>query len=355
VGSAVDDARRSQKKSAVGDNAMQRRSFIRALAGLVGGVAMPHVRRADAQNPLTMRFAHYGADDHPSNIAATQFAENVNKRTNGAIVVNIFPNNTLGSPPEQLEQTKLGAIDMSVPTQGALDKYIKAFGACELPFAFRDYDHAHKVLDSDAVMGWLSPLAEQQGFIILSNWEYGFRNLTNSRRPINRPDDVKGLRVRTPPEIQISASIEALGGVVTQIAFPELYLALSQGVVDGEENPIAVIFFNKYYEVQKHLALTKHIYNNMIHTMSARTYAKLSKEQQAIFREESTSAGNTMRRLIIGDEAEQLKKLGELGVQITNPDLAPFKENMQSAYAKISAFAGDDNVKKFLDIVAKSG
>jgi TRAP-type transport system periplasmic protein len=89
--------------------------------------------------------------------------------------------------------------------------------------------------------------------------------------------------------------------------------------------------------------------------MSARAYAKLSKEQQAIFREESASAGNTMRRLIIGAEAEQLKKLGELGVQITNPDLGPFKEKMQSAYDKIGAFAGDDNVKKFLDIVAKSG
>lgn len=159
------------------------------------------------------------------------------------------------------------------------------------------------------------------------------------------------MKIRTPPEIQISASIEALGGVVTQIAFPELYLALSQGVVDGEENPIAVIFFNKYYEVQKH-ALTKHIYNNMIHTMSMRAYAKLSKEQQAIIREESASVGNTMRRLIVSDEAEQLKKLGELGMQITSPDLAPFKEKMQSAYAKIGAFAGDDNVKKFLDIVA---
>jgi TRAP-type transport system periplasmic protein len=334
---------------------MQRRTFIKALAGLAGAVAMPHVHRADAQNPLTMRFAHYGADNHPSNIAAKQFADNVNKRTNGAIVVNIFPNNTLGSPPEQLEQTKLGAIEMSVPTQGQLDKYIKAFGACELPFAFRDYDHAHKVLDSDAVMGWLSPLAEQQGFIILSNWEYGFRNLTNSRKPINGPDDVKGMKIRTPPEIQISASIEALGGVVTQIAFPELYLALSQGVVDGEENPIAVIFFNKYYEVQKHLAITKHIYNNMIHIMSARAYAKLSKEQQAIIREESASAGNTMRRLIVSDEAEQLKKLGELGMQITTPDPAPFKDKMQSAYAKIGAFAGDDNVKKFLEIVAKAG
>ena len=106
-------------------------------------------------------------------------------------------------------------------------------------------------------MDWLAPLAEKQGFVLLRNWEYGFRNVTNSVRPINAPDDIKGLKIRTPPELQIQASMEALGAVVQAIAFPELYLALSQKVVDGEENPIAVIYFNKIYEVQKHLALTR--------------------------------------------------------------------------------------------------
>jgi TRAP-type transport system periplasmic protein len=337
------------------ENAMRRRTFMMGVAGVAGAVAMPHVRRAGAQSPLVLRFAHYANDSHPGNIAALQFAERVKARTNGAVQVNIFPNNALGSPPEQLEQTKLGAIDMVVPTQGQLDKYIKAFGACELPFVFRDYAHAYKVLDSDALMGWLSPLAEQQNLIILSNWEYGFRNLTNSKKPINSPDDVKGLKIRTPPEIQISASMKALGGIVTQIAFPELYLALSQGVVDGEENPISVILFNKYYEVQKHLALTKHIYNNMIHTMSARSYAKLSKDQQTIVREESKSAGDKMRQLIVSEEDEQIKKLGSIGMQITKPDPAPFKALMQPAYVEIGTFAGADNVKKFLDIVAKVG
>ena len=95
-------------------------------------------------------------------------------------------------------------------------------------------------------MDWLAPLAEKQGFVLLRNWDYGFRNVTNSVRPINAPDDVKGLKIRTPPELQIQASMEALGAVVQAIAFPELYLALSQKVVDGEENPIAVIYFNKY-------------------------------------------------------------------------------------------------------------
>jgi TRAP-type transport system periplasmic protein len=334
---------------------MQRRTFITCLAGIAGAVAMPHVRRAGAQSPLVLRFGHYVDVKHPGHIAAQQFADRVKERTNGAVQVNIFPNNALGSPPEELEQCRLGAIDMVVPTQGQLDKYVKAFGACELPFVYRDYDHAHKVLDSDAMTGWLTPLAEQASFVILSNWEYGFRNLTTAKYPINSPDDVKGLKVRTPPEIQISASMEALGGIVTQIAFPELYLALSQGVVDAEENPIATIYFSKFYEVQKHLALTRHIYNNMIQTMSTRSWAKLSKDQQAIFREESKSAGNKMRQLIASQEDDQVKKLGELGMKVTRPDLAPFKAKMQPAYDKIGTFVGADNVKKVLDIVAKVG
>jgi TRAP-type C4-dicarboxylate transport system substrate-binding protein len=107
--------------------------------------------------------------------------------------------------------------------------------------------------------------------------------------------------------------------------------------------------------VQKNLALTRHIYNNMIHTMSTRSWAKLSKDQQTIVREESKSAGDKMRQLIVSQEADQLKKLGDLGMKITKPDLPPFKAKMEPAYTKIGDFAGADNVKKFLDIVAKAG
>jgi len=333
---------------------MKRRTFITGLAGLAGTAAMPHVRKAAAQSPLTLRFAHYAAESHPGQTAALQLAERVKARTNGAVQINVFPNNALGAPPEQLEQTKIGVIDMCVPTQGALDKYEKAFGAVMLPFAFPNLASAHRVLDGPA-MEWLAPLAEKQGLIILANWEWGFRNLTNSKRAINSPDDVKGLKIRTPPEIQLSAAMEALGGVVTQIAFPELYLALSQGVVDGQENPIAVILHNKFYEVQKHLALTQHVYNCMIHVISARSWAKLSAEQQNILREESGAAGQKMRQLIASEEADQIKKLEQLGVTVTRPDLAAFKARMEPAYKKISAYSGEQNVKRLLDILAKTG
>jgi tripartite ATP-independent transporter DctP family solute receptor len=320
------------------------------VAGLA--LAAPYVTRAAAA-PLTLRFAHFGAEDHPSNIAAKQFASRVETRTGGAIRIQIFPNNQLGGPPEQAQQIKLGTIDMGLPTQGQLQNFEKAFATVMLPFIFDNPAHVFRVLDGPA-MQWLAPLAEKQGFIVLRNWEYGFRDLTNSQRPIHTPDDVKGLKIRTPPEIQIQAAMEALGGVVQAIAFPELYLALAQKVVDAQENPVAVTYFMKYYEVQKHLAITQHVYNNMIHTVSANTWKKLSPEQQTIFREESTSAGNLMRKLIADEEVDQIKKMEGRGMAVTRPDLAPFRAKMEPAYKRVAAFAGEENVKKFREMVDKA-
>jgi TRAP-type transport system periplasmic protein len=312
---------------------MDRRHFLKASAGIAGmAIAAPHIARAAT---VTMRFAHFAEESHPANIAAKQFASQIE---NG--------------PPEQAQQIKLGTIDMGLPTQGQLDKFDKAFATVELPFIFNGPEDAFPILDGPA-MDWLAPLAEKQGFVLLRNWEYGFRNVTNSVRPINTPDDMKGLKIRTPPELQIQVSMEALGAVVQAIAFPELYLALSQKVVDGEENPIAVIYFNKIYEVQKHLALTRHVYNNMIHTVGVNSWKKLTPEQQNIFREESKSSGELMRKLIADAETDQIDKLQKAGMQLTRPDLASFRAKMDPAYKRIADYAGEDNVKKFREIVDK--
>ncbi len=330
---------------------MNRRTFLKNSVSLAGlAMAAPYVARA--AGPLTLRFAHYVPADHPANIAAKQFANRVETRTGGAVKINIFPNNELGGPPEEAQQIKLGTIDMGLPTQGQLQNYEKAFAAVPLPFVFDTRAQVFRVLDGPA-MDWLAPLAEKQGFIILRNWDYGFRNITNNVRAINAPDDVKGLKIRTPPEIQIEAAMKALGAVVQAIAFPELYLALAQKVVDGEENPIAVIYFNKYYEVQKQLALTHHVYNNMIHTVSALTWKKLTPAQQTIFHEESKTAGDLMRKLMADQEADELKKLEGFGMAVTRPDLALFRAKMEPAYEMVAAFAGAANVKKFRDMVER--
>jgi len=302
---------------------------------------------------LELKFGHYAAETHPGHKAAVMLADAVQKRTDGKITIKIFPANQLGSPPEVLEQNRLGVIDMSLPTQGALDKYVKAFAVVMLPFVYDGYQHAYKVLDGP-FMDWVAPTLEKENLIFLSNWEWGFRNITNNVRPVNSPDDVKGLKIRVPPELQLQAAMEACGAVVTKIAFPELYMALKQGVVDGQENPLAVIYHFKIYEVQKYLALTRHVYNSMVHVMSLQTWKKLTPPQQKIFKEESQKAGNFFRQAIQDEEKDLVAKLKEKGMVVTTPDISKFRAVMGPAYERIGKYAGEDNVKKFMKMVEAS-
>ena len=306
--------------------------------------------KAAPSDVIEMKLGHFAADAHPGNLASKMFAEAVEKRTNGKIKVTIYPNNALGSPPEVLEQNIVGAVDMSLPTQGQLGKYSKKFNCVMLPFIYDSYAHADKVLDGK-FLPWALPELDKAGLVFLSNWEWGFRNLTNSKHPVNVPADVKGLKVRTPPELPTQAAMEALGAVVATINFNELQMALKQGVVDGQENPIAVIYSNKLYETQKYLAMTGHNYNTMVHVISKKVWDKLTPEQQAIVKEESKRAGDWMRKTVRDAEADQLKQLKEKGMEITTPDKAKFKALMQPAYDRMKPVAGEENIAAFIKIV----
>ena len=318
---------------------------------LAGMIALALAVLAWSPSPaLELKFGHYAAETHPGHKAAVMFADAVKQRTGGKITIKIYPSNQLGSPPEVLEQNRLGVIDMSLPTQGALDKYAKAFAVVMLPFVYDGYQHAYKVLDGP-FMDWVAPTLQKENLIFLSNWEWGFRNITNNVRPVNTPGDVKGLKIRVPPEIQLQAAMEACGAVVTKIAFPELYMALKQGVVDGQENPLAVIYHFKIYEVQKHLALTRHVYNSMVHVMSLKTWDNLSADQKKIFKEESKKAGDFFRKAIQDEEKDLVAKLKEKGMQVTTPDVSKFRAVMGPAYERIGKYAGEDNVKKFMKMV----
>jgi tripartite ATP-independent transporter DctP family solute receptor len=306
-----------------------------------------------SQAKMVLKLGHYANAEHAGNKAAIMFAEGVAKRTGGEITVEIYPNNELGNPPEVLEQNVLGVIDMSLPTQGQLAKYSKKFGCVMLPFAYEGYDHAYKVLDGPFIK-WAEKDLDDAGLVYLANWEWGFRNLTNSVRPINTPEDVKGLKIRTPPELPIQAAMEALGATVQTIQFSELPMALKQGVVDGQENPVSVIYAFKVYETQKYLAMTGHTYNSMVHVMSKKTWDKLTAEQQQIVKEESTKAGNFMRKALRDAETDQIAKLEQLGMKVTRPNVAAFKAKMGPAYERMKASVGADNLQYFLEIVEKA-
>jgi tripartite ATP-independent transporter DctP family solute receptor len=278
------------------------------------------------------------------------FAEGVDKRTEGKVKIALYPDNALGSPPQVLDQTIRGSVDMALPTQGQLGKYSEKFNCVMLPFVFESYTHADKVLDGPFIP-WVAPDCEKTGLVFLSNWEWGFRNLTNRKRPVNTPADVRGLMVRIPPELPIRVAMEALGAIVATVDFNDLQKALKEGVIDGQENPVAVIYANRLYETQKHLALTGHTYNSMVHVVSKRAWGKLSPEQQAIVKEESAKAGYWIRRTLREAEASQIESLKQLGVQVTYPDRSKFKSLMGPAYKRMEIAAGEQNIKEFLKMV----
>jgi len=315
-----------------------------ALCALLMAVAV--ASSAQAQT-LQLRLAHYAAKDHPGSIAGQMFAEGVAKRTQGKIKIALYPENALGSPPAVLEQSIRGSVDMALPTQGQLGLHIKKFNCVMLPFIFENHAHADKVVDGPFI-AWVAPDLEQIGLVFLANWEWGFRNLTNSKRPVNTPGDVRGLMVRTPPELPIRMAMEALGAVVATVDFNDLQKALREGVIDAEENPVAVIYSNRIFDIHKHLAMTGHSYNSMVHVINKAVWDKLSAEQQNILREESVAAGTWMRRAVRDAEAEQIEKMKQAGVQVTYPDRDRFKALMKPAYLRMNAIAGEENIQEFL-------
>lgn len=307
-----------------------------------------------ANQPIIMKFGHFAADSHEGTQASNIFAQAVEERTNGQIKVQVFPNNALGAPPEVLEQNILGAVDMSAPTQGQLGVYSQKFFCVMLPFAYENYDHADRVLNSPEFLKWVSPDLDKAGLVFLSNWEWGFRNLTTSKKPVREPADAKGLKIRTPPELSTQAALEAIGCVVTSINFNELQMALKQGVVDGQENPIGVIYSNKLYETQKYVTMTGHNYNSMVHVMSKKVWNKLTAKQKKIIKEESEKAGQWMKDACRSAEATQIKEMQEkYGVEFIYPDISKYKALMQPAYDRMAAQAGAENINYFLKLIDK--
>ena len=286
------------------------------------------------------RLTHSADTQHPNHVAAIEMGKRIADRTKGEVHLKMHPNNELGAPPETTEQVRLGVIDFAILSPAQLDKFDRGFGVVFIPYQFDDYDHAYRTLDQTA-NEWLKERARKAGFELIANFEWGFRALSNSKRPINTPDDVKGLKLRVPPEIQIKSSMEALGAVTATIAFPEVYTALATGTVDGQDNPPATVHSQKFYEVQKHLALTNHVYSPMMFVANARMWQRLTPEQRAIVTEEAIKAGNEARRQVQEKDAWYIAEMEKAGVQTTRPEVARFRTLMAPAYTAIKGYVGE--------------
>ncbi|WP_340109020.1 TRAP transporter substrate-binding protein [Pikeienuella sp. HZG-20] len=318
---------------------LARRSFLKAAgaASAVSVFAITGRARAAAQ----LRLAHPADTSHPVHLTTERMIERIAERTGGEVAITLFPNNMLGAPTEVAQQTRAGAIDLTILNPANIEALSSSIGVVNIPYQFDGYDHAHKTLD-DTGRAWLSRQLADAGFTWVSNYEWGFRALSNSRRPVETPEDIEGLKIRVPPELAIKAAFEALGANTQTIAFQEVYLALANKTVDGQDNPIGTTFAGKFYEVQDHIALTKHIYATTMLMANPRKWEALSDDQRAVISEEAMMAGTETRQAVQADEEDQLAQMEKAGLQITRPDVAPFRERMEPAYAQLRQAIDED-------------
>jgi tripartite ATP-independent transporter DctP family solute receptor len=319
------------------------KTFIRGFALASAAVALSLAAGPSGEAAETkLRLTHSAPLTHPNHIAAEKMVERIKERTKGEVVITIFPNNALGTSFETTDQVRRGVIDLTLVGSDNLDRFPEAKSVALIgqPFQFDDYAHAHTTLDTVA----LDFLSKQFGAVnmkLISNYEWGFRSISNSARAINTPDDVKGLKLRVPPVAVNKNTMEALGATAVPIAFAELYMALSTKTVDGQENPVPTIWSSKFYEVQKYVALTKHIYTMMMFAANTGVWNKLSPEQQKIMTEEGWKAAAETRKAISEQEESLIGELKKAGVTVTSPDLSKFRAAMGPANTELRKVVGD--------------
>ena len=325
--------------------------FLCSVSGLFAAGAKEAV--STDQRAMTLRLAHISDEEHPSHKASMLFKELVEEKTGGVVKVEVFSNASLGSAPEYTEQLQLGALELGLVTSGQLQVWVPEYGAVMIPFLFEGYDHAHRALDGEAGE-LLADYAAEKGFVVLGNWEWGFRQLSNRLLKVEKPADVARLKMRVPNEIQLEAMYKALGATTSIISFPELYMALAQGVVDGQCNPLSTIYYQKLYEVQPYVTILNHVYNTQMLVASEKAWNSFTDETKQIVLDASAQAGMLARDLTIDSEEELIALLKKAGVQVNYPDLAPFRDRMGPAIKTISDFSGNVFTEKFVQFVEEA-
>ncbi len=298
-----------------------------AVAGCGGG-SKP---AASDSKKIVLRFGAINNAKHPAVVALNEvFKPQVEKLTQGKVEVHVYDNNQLGGERDMMEQMQLGTIQMAYisPVLGAIEPKINIL---DLPFLFKDNQHVDKVLDGPLGTKLLEDLPSK-GLISLGYFENGFRVITNSKRPINKLDDLKGLKIRT-PEAPISVAIfKALGANVTPLSFSELYSALQQGVVDGQENSYNTVATSSFFEVQKNVAETNHMWGSFVILASYKWWQTLAPEVQDAIKQAAKEASVKQRELFRKQLADNKKQCLDKGMKLTTPDTAEFFRAVQPVY-----------------------
>jgi tripartite ATP-independent transporter DctP family solute receptor len=317
------------------------RPFAAAAAALLASIAFAP---AIAQTTLKMNISlsqnsHYG-------VAIDTFAREVEARTAGRYKVHNFYSGALGAERESIEAIQLGTLDLTVTSTGPVPNFVPDISILDIPFLFRDYGHARAVLDGPIGQDLLAKFPAK-GIQALAWGENGFRHMTNSKRPVNAPDDLKGLKMRTmenPVHIQ---AYKAFGIVPTPMAFTEVFTALQQGTVDGQENPVSVITSARLDQVQKYMTMTGHVYSPALILMNKAQWEKLSAADKRAFADAAKEAVKANRARIDDDERKAVADLRGKGMAIVeNIDKAKFQSTLGPTYAEFGKRFGQENIDR---------
>jgi TRAP-type transport system periplasmic protein len=284
------------------------------------------------------------SEDHPQAMGVKHFAEQLAAKSGGKMVAKLYASGTLGNDVSMTSALRGGNLEMTVPDASTLMSLVKPFGSLNLPLTFNNEQEADAVLDGPFGQKLLAKLPEK-GLVGLGFWENGFRHVTNSRRPINKADDLVGLKLRVIQSPLFLDTFNALGTNATPMPFTELYSAMEQAAVDGQENPPATILASKFYEVQKHMVLSRHMYSAWVLLMSKKTWDGLSPQEQKIVQEAAREATLFERKAIRAFSEKALDELKKVGMQVTvlpPAEQAKMRTKLQPVLAKYSKEFGED-------------
>lgn len=321
-------------------------NFIKgALTSIVFCASVWQVQAAEV-----IKLAHTANIFHVHHEAAQLFAKGVAERTQGKYEVQIYPAGELGDQPALAEQITMSALDMAIVSLGNMAMYDRRLNAMTAPFLFKDYDHAHRVIDS-FVMNWMNKGLAQYDAVGLSMFDYGFRQVTTQDIVVNTAEDLKGVKIRVPPSTGLMAAFDALGANTQKIAYSELYTSLKQGVIDGEENPVFTIRADSLFETQNQLALTNHYFDCQVLLINKTIFESLPADVQKIIQEEAIKAQNLTREKISSEEGSVIEDLKSKGMNVTTPDRDSFVKKMHPAYEKVGELSGKDAMNELLEAV----
>lgn len=318
------------------------RTQFRGRGGLIAALVCGSILWVGAASAQTvLKFSHTDTAVGSRQKAAELFAAKTAEYSKGKVTVQIFHSGQLANDPKSLEQLQLGGIDVTVTATGTYATHNKSLNLAGMPFLVDSYEQGWKLYDESKWLTAELQKLEGKGIRVLSTWEAGFRSFT-TKMPLNSPADAKGVKMRVFPNDMIRWIMEAIGFTPIVMPVTEVYLALQQGAVAGQENPIDTIYSQRFYEPAPNITLTRHVYSPLPMAIAESTWKRLSVEERDAVSRAAKDASALSRKLVQEDESKQLEEMTAKGAKVSKPNIEPFRAAVESVYVRARGVYGAD-------------